>query len=98
MGHIDKLAARPQTEVLIGSEAVSSKLDPADLTSPGRTLRFPGSEPPPREEGETLHRPHLLLIIFNLEGMQETGRASQPRSDPAPTPLAAIALAFWEMP
>lgn len=79
--------------MLIGSEAISSKLDPADLTSPGRTLRFPGAEPPPREEGETSTRPLLLLIIFNLEGMQETGRASQPRSDPAPAPLSAIALA-----
>ena len=78
--------------MLIGSEAVSSKLDPANLTSAGRTLRFPGAEPPPREGGETSPRPLLLLIIFNLEGLQETGRASQPRSDPAPAPLSAIAL------
>lgn len=57
MGHTDKLAARPQTEVPIGSEAVSSKLDPADLTSPGGTLRFSEQSPPPREEGETSPRP-----------------------------------------
>ena len=54
MGHTDKLAARPQTEVLIGSEAVSSKLDPADLTSPGRTLRLFRAEPPAQGGGRDI--------------------------------------------
>ena len=68
MGHTDTLAARPQTEVLIGSEAVSSKLDPADLTSPGRTLRFPGAEPLPREEGETSPCPSSYLSSLIWKG------------------------------